>query len=332
MRSYFENHLGYYASPVKVFYYGPMFRYERPQAGRYRQFHQWGFEIIGDADPFYDTEIILVCLDFLSNLGVKDMCLAINTVGCRVCRPNYRKKLLQFFKSRKKDLCADCERRYEKNPLRLLDCKEESCVAIKKQAPVILDCLCQNCNAHFKGVLELIEECGIDYTPDPYLVRGLDYYSRTVFEIFGQNDSQALAGGGRYDYLSEIIAQRVVPAVGGAFGIERVIEYLNNCSISVKAKKKPAVFFIAIGNQAKKSSAAIINKMRQAGIKTLESIGRQSLKAQLKMADKTSSVLALIYGQKESFEKSIIIRDMKSGVQETVLIDKVIDEIKRRLH
>lgn len=332
MRSYIEHHLGYYSSPLKVFYYGPMFRYEKPQAGRYRQFHQWGFEIIGDADPFYDVQIILTLIHFLKSLNVKDTKLVINTVGCKVCRPGYRKKLLNFYKSKKKDLCGDCADRYEKNPLRLLDCKEKKCEELKKEAPIILDFLCQSCNAHFKGVLELIEDNHIEYEPNPHLVRGLDYYSKTVFEIFSAKDKgSALAGGGRYDYLAEHLNNRTIPAMGAAIGLERIIEYVVNEKINLRQKKNPSAFFVAVGVQAKKSSVAIINKLRNAGIRTLESVGKQSLKSQLKMADKSESALAFIYGQKECFEGSVIIRDMKSGAQETVLVDKLPEEVKRRL-
>lgn len=332
MRSYLENHLGYYASPLKVFYYGPMFRYEKPQAGRYRQFHQWSYEIIGVDDPFYDIQIILVFLSFLKSLGIKDLKLVINTVGCKVCRPNYRKKLINFYKNQKKGMCDDCVRRYEKNPMRLLDCKEEKCGIVRKEAPIILDHLCQGCNSHFKGVLELIEDNHIEYEPDPYLVRGLDYYSRTVFEIFSvKNRALALAGGGRYDYLAEILGSRTIPAIGGALGIERIIEYLTDQKITQKTKKKPSVSFVAVGEQAKKSSVALIDKLRDSSIRTLESISKQSLKSQLKMADRARSPITLIYGQKEVFEGSIIVRDMTSGVQETILVDKIVEEVKKRL-
>ena len=331
MRSYLEHHLGYFASPLKVFYFEPFFRHERPQAGRYRQHHQWGFEILGDGDPFYDGEIILVSLDFLRALKLPDPKLKINTIGCRVCRPTYRQKLKDYYRYRKSSLCSDCKRRYEKNPLRLLDCKEAECQEAKKNAPIILDYLCQNCNNHFKGVLELIEDNGISYEPDPYLVRGLDYYNRTVFEIVGGAGDLSLGGGGRYDYLSEILGGRMIPAVGVAIGLERVVEVIKNSEFKIQPKVRPKVFFAAVGDTAKKKSLQFLQKLRGAGIVTVEAVGKKSLRAQLKTADKSGAPLTVLLGQKEVFEGTLIVRDMKTGVQETVLLDKMVEEVKKRL-
>ncbi|MFH0712391.1 MAG: histidine--tRNA ligase [Candidatus Jorgensenbacteria bacterium] len=333
MRSYLEHHLGYFASPLKVFYYGPMFRYERPQKARYRQHHQWGFEILGDGDAVYDTEIILATLDFLNSLKLKDLVLKINTIGCRICRPTYRNKLKDYYRHRKSKLCKDCLRRYEDNILRLLDCKEPGCVELKKEAPIILNHLCSSCNNHFRSVLELVEDNDIPYEPDPYLVRGLDYYNKTVFEIFSPRlEGSALAGGGRYDYLSEILGGRPMPAVGVAIGLERIIEAMQTVGVFPQIRKKKKVFFIAIGDDAKKASLKFISRLRRAGIKTLESLGKKSLKAQLKCADKQKVELSVIVGQKEIFEGSAIVRDMKTGAQETVTIDKLLENIKKNLH
>jgi len=332
MRSYLEHHLGYFSSPLKVFYYGPMFRYERPQKARYRQHHQWGFEILGDGDAVYDAEIILAALDFLNSLGLKDLILKVNTIGCRVCRPTYRTKLKDYYRHRKSKLCKDCERRYEDNILRLLDCKEPGCIELKKEAPIILNHLCASCNNHFRSVLELIEDNDIPYEPDPYLVRGLDYYNKTVFEIFTpQLPRVAVAGGGRYDYLSEILGGRPMPAVGIVVGLERAIEAMQASGLLPQLKKKKKVFFIAIGDEAKKASLKFISLLRRVGIKTLESLGKKTLKAQLKCADKQRAELSVIVGQKEIFEGSAIIRDMKTGVQETITIDKLIESVKKSL-
>jgi histidyl-tRNA synthetase len=331
MRSYLEHHLGYFSSPLKVYYTGPMFRYEKPQAGRERQFHQWGFEIIGDSDAVYDGSIILVSLEFLRALKIKDVILKINTIGCRICRPNYREKLKNYYLPRKQDICKDCEQRLQKNPLRLLDCKEPGCVEIKLKAPIILDYLCQNCNNHFKNVLELIEDNNIVYEPNPYLVRGLDYYNRTVFELYVPQLKYEIGGGGRYDYLSEMLSGRPMPAVGAAIGLERVIEAMRAQSIKPATKSKPRVFFAAVGEQAKKASLRIINSLRASGIIVEESLGKKSLKGQMKIADKLEFPIALIFGQKEFFEKTIIIRDMNSGAQENVFLDKLVEEVKKRL-
>ncbi len=332
MRSYLENHLAHFASPLKVFYAGPMFRYERPQAGRYRMFHQWGFEVVGDQDPFYDAEIVLVTMAFLGALGLKGLKVKINTVGCKVCRPTYRKKLLQYYKANKKDLCKDCLRRQEENPLRLLDCKTKECVALRGGAPIILDHLCQACNSHLRQVLELLENNEILYEPDPYLVRGLDYYSKTVFEVVTPEGGVALAGGGRYDYLAEMLgAGRGVPAIGSAIGIERILEYAASKKISIGKKDRNGVFFVVVGEEAKKRGLNQIEKLRRARVRVLESVGKKSMRNQMKAADKARARLALILGQRECFEETVIIRDMDSGAQETVPQARIVEEVKRRL-
>lgn len=331
-RAYLEHHLGYYAHPLKVFGCGPMFRYEQPQAGRWRQFHQWDFEILADSHPVYDAQIIFAIHRFLNLLKIKDINFRINTIGCRVCRPNYRKKLLEYYKPLKKELCEDCQRRFETNPFRLLDCKNENCQALRSAAPVILNYLCQNCNNHFQGVLEFIEDNNLAYTSDLYLVRGLDYYNRTVFEIDVPEFKSTLAAGGRYDYLMEIIGGQNLSGVGGAIGLERTIEVMKQQEISLDLKTKSRAFFIAVGDQAEKSSLVLVENMRRAGIAVSEALGKKSLKAQLKNADKRGISLVLILGQKEVFEETIIIRDMVSGTQETVLLSKLIEEVKKRLH
>lgn len=331
-RSYLENHLGYYAHPLKAFYFGPMFRYEQPQAGRYREFHQWGFEILGDSHPVYDAQIIFAIHRFLNLLKLKDINFRINTIGCRVCRPNYRRKLVEYYRPLKKELCADCQHRLEVNPLRMLDCKNENCQALKSSAPVILNHLCQNCNNHFRGVLEFIEDNNLPYISDPYLVRGLDYYNRTVFEIDVPELKSALAAGGRYDYLMETIGGQNLSGVGGAIGLERVIEVMKHQEIVPDLKVKPRLFFIAAGDQAEKSGLVLVENMRRAGIAVSEALGKKSLKAQLKSADKRGVPLVLILGQKEVFEETIILRDMNSGAQETILLSKLIEEVKKRLH
>jgi len=331
-RSYLEHHLGYFAHPLKVFYYGQMFRYEQPQAGRQRQFHQWGFEVLGDNHPVYDAQIILAIHRFLHLLKIKDINFRINTIGCRVCRPNYRKKLVEYYRTVKKELCEDCQRRLEVNPLRLLDCKNENCRSLRSSAPIILNHLCQSCNSHFRGVLEFLEDNHLPYVSDPFLVRGLDYYNRTVFEIDVPEFKMDLAGGGRYDYLMEIIGGQSLSGVGGAIGIERVIEVMKMQENIPESKNKPRVFFIAVGDQAEKSGLVLVENMRRAGIAISEAFGKKSLKAQLKAADKKGVPLVLILGQKEVFEETIILRDMNSGAQETILLSKLIEDIKKKLH
>jgi len=331
MRAYLQYQLGYFANPLKVSYFGPMFRYEKPQFGRGRQFHQWGLEVIGDTDPVYDVELILAALEFFRELKInKDVKLKINTIGCRVCRNNYRQKLKDYYRSHKSKICVDCQRRYEKNVLRLLDCKSEECKAFKEKAPIILDYLCQNCNNHFKGVLEIIEDNSLVYEVNPHLVRGLDYYNRTVFE-FSHSLGFEVGGGGRYDYLAERIGGRAVPAVGLAIGAERVIEAMKNKNIIPNLKVRPKIFVAAVGEQAKKSSLKLMTQLRQGGLAVSEALGKKSLNLQLKAADKAKAALTFIFGQKELFEGTIIIRNMETGEQETVRADKIVEEAKKRL-
>lgn len=331
-RAYIQNGLSHMGQPLKLYYEGPMFRHEKPQAGRYREHHQVGFEIIGGQDdPIYDVQVILPIFRILESLKIKKLCIKINTIGCKVCRPAYKKKLQNYYKNHQKEICKDCNRRLMVNPLRLLDCKDPKCAELKKEAPSILDDLCSYCQKHFKEFLEYIEEFSLPYELDPYLVRGLDYYNRTVFEIFAEGFDFALASGGRYDYLMEMLGGRTTPAVGSAFGIERIIEVMKGLKINLLSKPKPKVFLINIGVLAKKKSLLLFEEFIKTGVRVSESLGKNSLGAQLKAADKEGASLALILGQKEAFKESIIIRDMKSGVQEIVPFKKVVAEVKKRL-
>jgi len=292
-------------------------------------------------------------------LKIKKLIVRINTIGCRNCRPIYRKKLIDYYRSksggeaREKSLCKDCQRRLLVNPLRLLDCKVSGCQELRKDAPTLLNGLCAYCKAHFKSVLEYVEELKIPYVLDNYLVRGLDYYNRTVFEIFteqplvldgaeaakkvdGQTTTKfeaALGGGGRYDYLVELLGGRKeTPGVGGALGLERLVEVMKAIgAVSPTAKGRAKVFLVHIGDLAKKKSLAILESLRSEGVEVTESLGKESLKAQLRLADKIDSPMALIFGQKEALEGSIILRDLQTGAQETVPMHRVVSEVKRRL-
>lgn len=336
MRAYFENSLSRLGQPLRLWYIGPFFRYERPQAGRYRQFHQVGFEIIGgESDPLYDAQLILTTYRFIEELKIKNLVIQINSIGCKSCRPIYKKKLLDYYKKLDNKICKDCRLRLSTNPLRILDCKNEVCEAFKAKAPVTINSLCQSCRSHFKLVLEYLDELGLPYTLNNYLVRGLDYYNRTVFEITKEADPAfAFGGGGRYDYLGEVLGGRrtPLPAVGSAPGLERLVELMKAEGLPGAHKSRAKVFLIQIGEEAKKKALTLIEKFRQANIKAVESLGKGSLKSQFRLADKEGVDLALILGQREAFEDNIIIRDMRSGNQETVPLVKVVDEIKRRLH
>lgn len=330
-RAYIEHGLSHLGQPLKLYYEGPMFRYEQPQAGRVRQLHQAGFEIISNEnDPVYDAQVLLACYRSLEDLKIKDLDIQINSIGCAKCRPGYRKKLIEYYKPKEKSLCVDCRRRLKINPLRLLDCKEESCIVLKKDSPNILDSVCSDCRKHLKKVLEFLEEVKIPYTINQFLVRGLDYYTKTVFEIFTSGFNFAVAAGGRYDYLMELLG-RPSQGVGGAVGMDRIMEVIRGRGINLLGRPKPKIYLIHMGELAKTKALALIETLREANIDVAESLGKESLRAQMKMADKMGSAYTLIFGQQEAFEQSIIIRDMKSGSQETVPLKKFVEVLKKKL-
>lgn len=334
VRAYFEHGMSRMSQPMKLYYFGPFFRHEQPQAGRYRQFHQYGFEILGgEDDPVYDAQIILAGIRTLEDLKIKNLSLQINSVGCRNCRQVYRRKLQDYYRRFSGGICKDCKRRASINPLRLLDCKNEKCLPIKEDAPAMINYLCAPCRSHFREVLEYLDSLNLPYSLNNFLVRGLDYYNRTVFEIFSESFPTALGGGGRYDYLAELLGLKKsdLPAVGASFGVERIVELMKIMEISGLLKPKAKVFLIQIGKPAKKKAFSLVEDFHKAGIKIIESLGKESLRAQLKVADKEDAEIALILGQREVFEESIIVRDMKSGVQETVPLSKVVDEVKKRI-
>ncbi len=341
MRSFVENGMSRQPQPVKLWYFGPVFRHDNPQAGRYRQVHQAGFEVIGgEAEPAYDAQVILSGVRFLQEMRIKDPLIRINSIGCRSCRVNYKKKLLEYYRKegivRKKagvkgNICKDCDRRMDNNILRLLDCKNEICVEIRSKAPSILDNLCSPCRTYLKRVLEFLGEANIPYTLDSHLVRGLDYYARTVFEFYAENGGLAIGGGGRYDYLGEMLGGRITPAVGCSLGLDRIIDHLKAKEISFEPRKKDKIFIAHVGEVAKAKVFALIEEFREANVRAIEALGKDGLQAQMKVADREEVALTLILGQKEVYEKSIIIRNMKTGAQENVPISKVVEEVKKRL-
>jgi len=335
VRAYVEHGLSRLPQPLKVYCFGPIFRYQQPQFGRFRQFHQVGFEILGgEEDPIYDAQAILAGFRLLEELKIKKPSIQINSLGCKNCRSVYRRKLQDYYRKLPAKICKDCRRRLVINPLRLLDCKNENCEKLKAKAPIMIDYLCSSCRSHFREVLEYLDELKLPYILNTHLVRGLDYYNRTVFELFSEGYTIALGGGGRYDYLGEILGARKsgLSAVGCALGVEAIIEVMKAQEISGLPRPRAKVFFIQMGKPAKKRGLSLIEEFHRAGIKVVESLGKESLKSQLKAADKEQVEMALILGQCEVFEDSIIIRDMKSGVQETVPLNKVVSEVKRKLN
>ena len=343
VRSYIQNGMQNLPKPIKFWHFGPFFRYERPQAGRFRQFNQFGFESIGIDKPIIDVQIIQIFFNILKELGFKDLIIQINTIGCSECRSEYRRKLIKYLKSNESNLCSDCRRRLKENPLRTLDCKNEKCQEVIKSAPQMLEHLCKDCHNHFKNVLEFLEELELPYELNPYLVRGLDYYTRTVFEIFPnlpqeskeyseqENKKIALAGGGRYDELVKLLGGKETPACGGAAGVERIIRLMKIMGKKVPAKKQSQVFLAHVGELAKRKSLKIFEDLRNNNIKVAEAFHKDSLVEQLRIADKLEIKFVLILGQKESIDNKIIIREMKTGKQKIIPFKGMIKEVKKRI-
>lgn len=333
-RAYITNGMNSWSQPVKLYSVGPIFRYERPQAGRQRQFNQAGFEIIGSMDPVFDAQIIQMICFIFKKIKLKGIVIHINSIGCGKCRGKYRTALLDYYRSRSAKLCLDCKKRLAKNPLRLLDCKEEKCSAMRELAPQIVDYLCSDCHNHFKAVLEYLDEANISYVLNPYLVRGLDYYTKTVFEIVAEGDDRrqaSLGGGGRYDDLIETLGGPSTPAVGVGLGMERIVEQLKLSGINFTRNHVAKIFLVQLGDKAKKKSFKLFNDLTEAGISVAESFGRGSIKSQLRVANRLKMKIVLIIGQKESLDNTVIIRDMESGMQETVDAEKIIRELKKRM-
>lgn len=335
MRSYIEHGFISLPQPVRLWYFGPFFRYEKPQAGRFRQFNQFGVEIIGESDPIVDVQTILVMYSVLNDLGLKGLMVRVNSIGDDNCRPLYRKALVKYLREKKTSLCSDCQKRMKVNPLRVLDCKNEKCQETLASAPQSVDYLCEDCKKHLKDVLEYLDELKIPYCLDSRLVRGLDYYLRTVFEIEstreGENAGGALAGGGRYDSLSKMLGGGETPACGAAAGVERIIAEMKENKARVSFTPVPEIFFAQIGPLAKKKSLPILEDLRRAGIKVGEAFGKDALKAQLGKASRLGSKVVLILGQREALNNMILIRNMQTAKQVEVRQDEIIKEVKNIL-
>jgi len=336
VRAFIEDGFVNLPQPIKLWYFGPFFRYEHPQAGRFRQFRQFGFEIFGEESAVIDAQMIQIFYNILQELKLKNLVIEINSIGDSQCRPYYKKLLSNYLRSREAALCTDCRRRLKENPLRILDCKDDKCHQVLAQAPQMIDHLCEPCHKHFKEVLEYLDEIQLPYRLNPYLVRGLDYYTKTVFEIFPEikDETQkpsALAGGGRYDVLVKLLGGRDSPACGAACGVERVVEIMKARAISPKKEIEFDIFLAQLGTLAKRKSLKLIEEFRQERIMVAESLGRDSLKAQLARANKLGVQYILILGQQEALEDKVIIRDMKIGRQESVKLDKVVHEIVKKI-
>lgn len=335
-RAYVNHGMWNQPQPVKWFTWGPVFRHERPQAGRYRQFTQSGMDVFGDKHPVIDANLISIAHALLKELGL-DVVVQINSIGDPVSRENYKAQLVAYYRSKRPALCENCKKRLVKNPLRLLDCKEEGCIAVRAEAPQIVDYLGEEAKNHFVRVLEYLDEMEVPYQLQPHLVRGLDYYSHTVFEIVDVEEGEkpgsqtALAGGGRYDGLTEILGGQPTPACGFAWGVERIILKLKEKNVEVPELPAPEVFVAQLGEPARRKMLTLFNAMRKEGIRAAESFSRDALKAQLEIANRLGVRYTLILGQKEVLDGTVLIRDMDSGIQEIVDFKKTAVEVKKKL-
>ncbi len=314
VRAYLEHKLYGQEGIGKFYYIGPMFRYERPQAGRQRQFHQYGMEILGTKDPKADVEIIKATEEIYKRLGLTDYKILINSVGCPKCRPKYEEKLKLYLKDRYDELCDDCKVRYHKNPLRILDCKREGCRRATEDAPKIIDYLCEECKEHFDKVLEYLKALGIKYEINHRLVRGLDYYTKTAFEVIagGLGAQDAVGGGGRYDGLAKEIGGKEIPGVGFAGGMERLILALTNAGVEFPREDIPTLF-VVFRKEVEKEAFSLIFRLREKNIKTDYALGKEGIKAQLKEANKRKARYTIILGEDEVQKGVLTLKDMKTG-------------------
>ncbi len=319
-RAYLEHGLFNLPQPVKLYYIGAAFRYERPQSGRYRQHHQFGFEALGEADPALDAEVIEMARRFFCSLGLSQFIIQLNSIGCKSCRPGYLEALKRHYSDYIERLCPDCKVRLVKNPLRLLDCKKTPCQDVAGTAPKISDCLCHECQFHFQSVQEYLSATGIPFQLNPRLVRGLDYYTRTVFEVEprANGGQSALGGGGRYDNLIEELGGKATPAVGFAAGLERIILNLKKQRLDIPALPRPDVFIAYLTGEAKTEAIKLASELRKASIAVIMATGDKSLKAQMRQADSLGIAYALILGKQEVSQHNVMLRDMRSGEQKTV--------------
>jgi histidyl-tRNA synthetase len=312
--------------PVKLFYIGPIFRYERPQAGRYRQFHQLGAEALGSQDPALDVEMIAMSIEILRRLGLGNFLVHINSIGCPVCRPKYRQALRDHLAPNLEAICPTCRERYDKNPLRVLDCKVDECRTAAMGAPRSIDYLCPECAEHHAKVIAYLSELGIAYQQNDLLVRGLDYYTKTVFEVesLDLGAQSALAGGGRYDGLVEECGGSPTPGVGFAAGMERMLLVLEEQGIKPPKKQDADVFVVSLGSTVRLKALAIVQKLRQAGLKVETDYLGRSMKSQIKQADRLGTMKVIILGDEELARGVVQVRDMQGGGQEEVPINSVL--------
>ena len=335
VRCFIENKLYAENLPLKAWYLGPMFRYERPQAGRYREFYQFGFEAFGSADPMMDAEVIGIACNLFKILGLKGVSVNINTLGDKESRENYRQALLDYFKPYLNDLCEDCQRRYEKNPLRILDCKVDGDKDIMKKAPKMTDYLNEESKKHFEKVQEYLEAMGIDYKVNSNIVRGLDYYTHTVFEVVadieGFGAQNVLAGGGRYDHLVENIGGPSVPGVGFAVGLERLFLALQAEKIDIREIVCPDVYIFSAADEQKSYVLSVANDLRMSGFNVEIDYNSRNFKSNFKQADKMNVKYIIIIGEEEVNSKILTVKNNETKEEYKVKLDKLIEFLDEKL-
>jgi histidyl-tRNA synthetase len=335
-RAFIEHKMHGLPQPVKLYYMGPMFRYERPQKGRFRQFHQFGVEAFGSMDPALDSEVIALAMEFYRELGLTDLKVRLNSVGCPKCRAEHKAKLQEMLRPHLDELCSDCKSRFEKNPLRIFDCKNEKCQNLIKEAPTIADCLCDECYDHFEKVKTYLTAAKIPFAVDFKLVRGLDYYTKTAFEIILTEigAQSAICGGGRYDGLIKDIGGDATPGVGFALGMERVFAALEANGIEIPVENEADVYFVALGDEAREKAFSWLIDLRRRDIKGDMDYMGKSFKAQMKSADRIGAKYVVIVGENELRNDGIIVKNMTDSNQETVEAENLtntIEELIRRI-
>lgn len=331
VRAFLEHKLYGDQGVHKLFYIGAMFRYDRPQAGRYREFHQFGVEILGASSPLADVEVIVLAYRLFQKLGLQNLELRINSIGDKNCRNAYKKELISYYESQKDMLCEDCKQRLYKNPLRLLDCKEDNCKILAKNAPVITNYLCEECHNKFEKVKSGLTALHISYVVDHGLVRGLDYYTNTAFEIqYPPLGAQsAICGGGRYDKLVEEMGGPDVPGIGFAVGLERLLLALEGQNLIPNCPQKSSVYIVALGEKAEIEGLKIQGELREKGVMTYMDLQEKSLKGQMKQAGKVQSIYAVIIGENEIEQGKATVKHMQTGEQSEISFSKVADYISQ---
>ena len=332
VRSFIENGMSSLPQPIKLFYDITAYRYENVQKGRYREFHQLGVEAFGSAGPAIDVEIISILSMFFETLGLKKTGLNINSIGCPVCRTAYNEQLKEYFRPHLPELCENCKGRFERNPLRIIDCKEASCKKFTQGAPTLLDNLCDECKIHFDGLKAGLDNLGIEYHIDPGIVRGLDYYTKTVFEFISQNvgTQGTICGGGRYDGLVETCGGTPTPGIGFALGIERLLMELDSQGIQIEEPSVMDIYIATLGQKASDFAQQLVYKLRSFHVGAETDLMGRSLKAQMKYADKKGFLHTVILGDDEIENGKAVLKDMRTGEQKDVSLDSIVDRLKNQ--